>query len=49
MSFIAFCIQVTGGQLHFNEGSNQPSKKDHLYLIAGQGFSVSNWKGYSYY
>ena len=36
-----FCIQVTGGQLHFNEGSNQPSKKDHLHLIVGQAFSVS--------
>ena len=43
MSFIAFCIQVTGGQLHFNEGSNQPSKKDHLHLIVGQAYSVSNY------
>ena len=32
---------MTGGQLHFNDASNEPTGIAHLYLIVGQAFSVS--------
>ena len=40
---LALILQVTGGELLFNPGSNEPTGVDTLYLVVGQSFSVSTF------
>ena len=40
---LVLILQVTGGELLFNPGSNEPTGVDTLYLVVGQSFSVSTF------